>query len=86
MFAIRRSLVSILLRNLRRKYDIKMGNSNGKKALTGGDLEFLREHTSITHDDQAMYENFIVKHPDGTIARKEFRLMILINIPFCKLL
>ena len=38
-----------------------MGNSNGKKALTGGDLEFLREHTSITHDDQAMYENFIVK-------------------------
>ena len=36
-----------------------MGNSNGKKALTGGDLEFLREHTSITHDDQAMYENFI---------------------------
>ena len=61
-----------------------MGNSNGKKALTGGDMEFLREHTSITHDDQAMYENFIVKHPDGTIARKEFRLLILINIPFYK--
>ena len=63
-----------------------MGNSNGKKALTGGDLEFLREHTSITHDDQAMYENFIVKHPDGTIARKEFGLMILINIPYYKLI
>ena len=63
-----------------------MGNSNGKKALTGGDLEFLREHTSITHDDQAMYENFIAKHPDGTIARKEFRLRILINIPYHKLI
>ena len=63
-----------------------MGNSNGKKALTGGDLEFLREHTSITHDDQAMYENFIVKHPDGTIARKEFRLRILIHIQCYKLI
>lgn len=56
-----------------------MGNSNGKKTLTGGDMEFLREHTSITQNDQAMYENFIVKHPDGNIARKEFRLIFLFH-------
>ena len=53
-----------------------MGNSNGKKAITGDDLEFLRVNTSLTKSDQAMYENFIVKHPDGTIARKEFRLIV----------
>lgn len=62
-----------------------MGNSNGKKAVTGEDLEFLRNHTSLTQNDQAMYENFIVKHPDGTIARKEFRLLNLLSISLHKL-
>ena len=54
-----------------------MGNSNEKKTITGDDLEFLRNNTSLTQTDQEMYENFIVKHPDGTIARKEFRLISL---------
>ena len=62
-----------------------MGNSNGKKAVTGEDLEFLQHHTSLTHDDKAMYENFMVKHPDGNIARKEFRLFILQSNSFRKL-
>ena len=52
-----------------------MGNSNEKKTITGDDLEFLRNNTSLTQTDQEMYENFIIKHPDGTIARKEFRLI-----------
>ena len=55
-----------------------MGNNNGKKNVTDGDIEFLRENTSITNDDLAMYDNFLIKHPDGTIARKEFRLIIIL--------
>ena len=62
-----------------------MGNSNGKKAITGEDLEFLQHHTSLTHDDKAMYENFMVKHPDGNIARKEFRLLNIFSISLRKL-
>lgn len=51
-----------------------MGNNHGKKVLTDVDMEFLAEHTSITKNDLAMYENFLLNHPDGTISRKEFRL------------
>ena len=54
-----------------------MGNNNGKKNITDGDMKFLRENTSISNNDLAMYDNFLIKHPDGEIARKEFRLIII---------
>jgi len=47
-----------------------------KKLLPEKIWSFLQHHTSLTHDDKAMYENFMVKHPDGNIARKEFRSMV----------
>ena len=51
-----------------------MGNNHGKNVLTDVDMEFLREHTPITKYDLAMYENFLLKHPDGTISGIAFRL------------
>ena len=51
-----------------------MGNSNDKSVLTDEDRAFLNEHTSVTKQDMAMYENFLLKHPDGYISRQEFRL------------
>ena len=54
-----------------------MGNSNDKSVLTEDDKAFINEHTSVTKQDMAMYENFLLKHPDGHIARKEFRLLII---------
>ena len=54
---------------------VNMGNSNGKKVLTEDDKAFIGEHTSVTPKDVAMYENFLLKHPDGNISRKEFRLL-----------
>ena len=62
----------------RYKYNI-MGNNNGKKnIMSEGDIKFLRENTSISTNDLAMYDNFLIKHPDGEIARKEFRLIIIL--------
>lgn len=61
-----------------------MGNNNGKKNITKGDMEFLRENTAITKNDLAMYDNFLIKHPDGTIARKEFRLIIILFLSFIR--
>ena len=59
-----------------------MGSNNGKEldkrqAMTDVDMDFLREHTSITKNDLAMYDNFMANHPDGNIARKDFRSNIL---------
>ena len=52
-----------------------MGNGNDKSVLTEEDMAFIGEHTSVTKQDMAMYENFLLKHPDGYISRKEFRLL-----------
>ena len=46
--------------------------------MFSNEILYLLNHT-ITQNDQAMYENFIVKHPDGNIARKEFRLIFLFH-------
>ena len=55
-----------------------MGNTYGNNSLTEEDMEFLREHTELTENDLALYENFLAKHPDGTISREDFRF----DIPF----
>jgi len=53
-----------------------MGNTYGKNSLNSEDMEFLQEHTELTGNDLAMYENFLSNHPDGTISRDDFRFDI----------
>ena len=50
-----------------------MGTTFGKDALSEEDMQFLREHTALTSNDIALYENFLEAHPDGTISRSDFR-------------
>ena len=50
-----------------------MGNNNDKTVVADIDKDFLRRKTSITENDLGMYDNFLSQHPDGEIARKEFR-------------
>ena len=50
-----------------------MGNNNDKTVVADIDKDFLRRKTSITENDLGMYDNFLIQHPDGEIARKEFR-------------
>ena len=54
-----------------------MGCVNGKPVLTEDDLEFIANHTAITRDEvDQQYENFLRKHPDGKIRKKDFRAMM----------
>ena len=55
-----------------------MGNNNDKTVVADIDKDFLRRKTSITENDLGMYDNFLSQHPDGEIARKEFRFIFLI--------
>ena len=57
-----------------------MGNAHGSSSLTEEDMEFLREHTELTANDLALYENFLEKHPDGTISRADFRFDIIFKL------
>ena len=50
-----------------------MGNAYGHNSLNEEDMQFLKEHTALTTNDIALYENFLEKHPDGTISRTDFR-------------
>ena len=50
-----------------------MGNAYGHTTLSDEDMQFLKEHTALTSNDIALYENFLEKHPDGTISRTDFR-------------
>ena len=62
-----------------------MGNVQGSNSLTEEDMEFLREHTELTANDLALYENFLEKHPDGTISRADFRFDTILNLStLCK--
>ena len=53
-----------------------MGNNNDKTVVADIDKDFLRRKTSITENDLGMYDNFLSQHPDGEIARKEFRFSV----------
>lgn len=54
-----------------------MGCVNGKPVLTDEDLEFIANHTAITREEvDRQYENFLEKHPDGKIRKKDFQLMM----------
>jgi hypothetical protein len=53
-----------------------------KRLLSDEDLEFIVKNTSISRgqiDDQ--YENFLEKHPDGKITKRNFRDMMQACFP-----
>merc|ERR1711935_799991 len=59
-----------------------MGCVNGKPVLSDADLEYIVKNTSISRgqiDDQ--YENFLEKHPDGKITKRNFRDMMQACFP-----
>lgn len=54
-----------------------MGCSNGKPALTQEDLDFIATHTAVTRPEvEEQYQNFLQRHPDGKINKKEFSSMM----------
>jgi len=59
-----------------------MGCVNGKPVLSDEDLDFIANHTAISRDQvDKHYENFLEKHPDGKIRKKDFQLMMKTCFP-----
>ena len=56
----------------------KMGCVNGKSVgLSEEDLDFIAAHTAATREEVGRaHENFISRHPDGKIGRREFTRMM----------
>ena len=57
-------------------------NNSKKRLLSDEDLEYIVKNTSISRgqiDDQ--YENFLEKHPDGKITKRNFRDMMQACFP-----
>ena len=54
-----------------------MGCVNGKPCLSEEDLDFIARNTAVTRESvDEQYENFLGKHPDGKIKKKEFSAMM----------
>ena len=54
-----------------------MGCINGRPVLSQEDLDFIANHTAITRDEvDQQYENFLTRHPDGKITKRDFRNMM----------
>ncbi len=54
-----------------------MGCINGKPGLSEEDLDFIARNTAVSREDvDRQYENFLAKHPDGEITKKEFSAMM----------
>ena len=54
-----------------------MGCVNGKPCLSEEDLDFIARNTAVSREDvDRQYENFLTKHPDGKITKKEFGVMM----------
>lgn len=59
-----------------------MGCVNGKPVLSDEDLEFIATHTAVSRDQvDKQYENFLGKHPDGKITKRDFRNMMQACFP-----
>merc|ERR1711983_232556 len=59
-----------------------MGCVNGKPVLSNEDLDFIANHTAISRDEvDRQYENFLAKHPDGKITKRDFRHMMQACFP-----
>lgn len=62
-----------------------MGCVNGKPVLSDEDLDFIATHTAVNRDEvDKQYENFLAKHPDGRIRKKEFRAMMQVRQMYAK--
>lgn len=54
-----------------------MGCVNGKALLTDDDLDYIAANTAVQRTEvDEYYKNFLEKHPDGKITKKEFKSMI----------
>lgn len=59
-----------------------MGCVNGKPVLREEDLDFIANHTAISREQvDQHYDNFLQKHPDGKIHKKEFKMMMQTCFP-----
>ena len=57
-----------------------MGCVNGKPVLSEDDLDFIAKNTAVTRDEvDRQYENFLEKHPDGRITKRDFRHMMQVT-------
>jgi len=54
-----------------------MGCVNGKPVLSDADLDFIATHTAVSREQvDRQYENFLARHPDGKITKRDFRNMM----------
>ena len=54
-----------------------MGCATSRPELSIEDLDFIANHTAITRDEvDQQYENFLTRHPDGKITKRDFRNMM----------
>ena len=54
-----------------------MGCANGKQVLTEDDLNYIASHTAVSREEvDARYAQFLARHPDGKITKREFRNMM----------
>jgi len=59
-----------------------MGCANGKQVLTEDDFNYLASHTALSREEvEEKYRNFLERHPDGKITKKEFRNMMQVCYP-----
>ena len=57
-----------------------MGCVNGKPILGKEDLEFIATYTAASREEvQDQYENFLSKHPEGKITKKDFRNIMQVS-------
>ena len=58
-----------------------MGCVNGKPVLSDADLDFIATHTAVSREQvDRQYENFLARHPDGKITKRDFRNMMEVGI------
>jgi len=66
-----------MMRSLRHLFLPKMGCMNGKEILTEEDKDYIAANTAISREEiDQHHENFLQKHPDGKISRKDFSAMM----------
>ena len=58
-----------------------MGCINGRPVLSQEDLDFIANHTAITRDEvEQQYDNFLTRHPDGKITKRDFRNLMQVTL------
>ena len=63
-----------------------MGNKNAKAAvISEADIEFMAKNTAATKEDvKQQFDQFLQKHPDGKISKKQFKSMMTLCHPKAK--